>query len=295
MNKEHMELKDSDKSRESWLGYGAGFLTVFLALTILAGRVYAQSYWNVFGLSPEFIDTTFINYAIMSPNTAVASVLMAISTVVIIALLRRQPPDFVGDSNPKVAYFIGFLIFLAGLFAMVIIPRVNLSSWISGTAGLAFGLGFLSFIGGMLIWMQAGLKLEKKERPKWEIAFFRWLRSIPFVLVQIFIMIGFAATSIWAIVDTAQKFGVNEALTMYNTRPMLTLQLDSPKGFEDLAMSTDPGGATLLKVKIIAEAGGFLYVSPGVTQNPQQIHIRAVPVSRVQAIKYTVDVTPIGK
>lgn len=295
MNKEHMEPKDSGKLRELWLGYGAGFLTVFFALTILAGRVYAQSYWNVFGLSPEFIDTTFINYAIMSPNTAVASVLMAISTVVIIALLRRQPPDFVGDNNPKVVYFIGFLTFSAGLFAIAIIPLVNLSTWTSGTAGLAFGLGFLSFIGGALIWMQAGLKLEKKERTKWEIAFFRWLRSIPFVLAQIFIMISFTAASIWAIVETAQKFGVNEAWMMYDTRPIVTLQLDSPIGFEDLVLTSNPSGAASLKVKIITETGGFLYISPGFTQTPHQLHVRAVPLSRVQAIQYAVGITPIGK
>lgn len=289
-----MEQKGTRESRRLWLGYGAEFLTIFFALAVLAGRVYAQSYWNVFGLSLEVIDTSFINYAIMSPNTAIASVLIAKSTVIIIALLRQQLPDFVGDSNPRVVYFIGLLVFMAGLSAIAIIPRVNLSTWTSGTAGLTFGLGFLGFIGGTLIWMQAGLKLERKERPKWEIAFFQWLRSMPFVLVQIIIMVGFAAVSIVAIMDTAQKFGANEAKFMHDMRPIVTLQLDSPNGFEDLPLVTTPSGAVLLKARIITEAGEFLYVSARVTRTPPQLHVRAIPVSRVQAIQYAVDVTPLG-
>lgn len=287
-------MKDAGKSRTPWLGYGAELLTVFFAIAVLAGRVYAQSYWNVFGLSPELIDTTFINYAIMSPNTAVASVLMAMSTVVIIELLRRQLPDLVGD-NPKVTYYIGFFVWWAGLSVVAIIMRVNTSAWTSGTAGLAFGLGYLSFIGGCLIWMQAGLKLENKDRPKWEIAIIQWLKNIPFALVQIFIIIGFAATSIWAVADTAQKFGANEAKMMHDMRPVATLQLDSPKGFEDLPLFSSPSGAVLLKARIIAEAGDFFYISINVTPTPPQLHVRAVPVSRVQAIQYAVGVSPLGR
>ena len=45
----------------SWLGYGAEILTVFFALIVLTGRVYAQSYWNVFGLAAQQIDNNFLN------------------------------------------------------------------------------------------------------------------------------------------------------------------------------------------------------------------------------------------
>ena len=117
---------------------------------------------------------------------------------------------------------------------------------------------------------------------------------LPFVLIQIFFIVGFAATAIWAIADTAQKFGANEAKMMVVTRPDVTIQLDSPRGFEDLVFS-NPAGAALLKVRIITEAGGFLYVSPGGTITPLQIYVRAVPVSRIQAIQYAVDITPFGK
>jgi len=284
-------LKDIGKSRWLWLGYGAEFLTVFFAIAVLAGRVYAQSYWKVFGLSPELVDTTFINYAIMSPNTAVASILMAASTVVLIAFL--QLPDLV-DDNPKFAYYIGFPTMLIGLFFVGVILNIDTSSWTSGTAGLVFGLGYLGFIGGLLIWTQAGVKLESGERSKWEIAVFRWLSNIPRILALIFLIVLFTATSIWAIVDTAQKFGSNEAKFMYDARPIVILQLDSPKGFEDLALFSDPSGAALMKVRIITEAGGFLYISPGVERITGQLNIRAVPVSRVQAIQYGVDITPIG-
>lgn len=94
-----MDSNDTGKYRASWLAYGAEILTIFFALAILTGRVYSQSYWNVFGLSPELLDTELINYAIMSPNTALASVLMAIGTVILVTFFRRHHPDIIGKGN----------------------------------------------------------------------------------------------------------------------------------------------------------------------------------------------------
>ena len=295
VSNESVDSKDKGISRVSWLGYGAEILTIFFALAVLTGRVYAQSYWNVFGLSAELIDTDFINYAIMSPNTVLASVLMAIGTVALITFFRRQPHDFIGDSNPRVCFIIGWLTCLAGLGAMFVIMKVNFSTWSAGTAGIAFGLGYIIAIGGEIIGIQAGFKLEKKETKKWEIAVSRWLKNVPFVLVEIVLLIGLVSIALYAILDTAQNFGTNEAKMMYDTRPWVTLQLDSPKGFEDLALTQKTSGSVLLKVRIITEAGGFLYISPGLTQTPLQLHVRAVPVSRVQSIQYVVDVTPLGE
>jgi hypothetical protein len=240
-----MELKDTGKSRESWLGYAAEFLTIFFALALLAGRVYAQSYWNLFGLSPDLVDINPVNYAIISPNTAVASVIMAAGTVALIALFRRRPPDFVGDYPSTIAW-IGGLAFVGGLFAISIIPRVNLSDWIAGTAGLAFGVGFLCFSGGSIIMMEAFLKLEKKPSPRWVIAVNQWFRKhvaakffkprspsahtkkrkFPIAVIQVFVVVGIAAASLWAILDTAHKFGVDEAVMTYDARPWVTLLLD---------------------------------------------------------------------
>jgi len=313
-----MEPKDTGKSRESWLGYGAEFLTIFFALALLAGRVYAQSYWSIFGLSPDIVDTNLINYAIMSPNTAVASVIMAAGTVALIGLSRGRPPNFVGD-YPTAAYWIGGLAFAAGLFAIAIIPHVNLSNWVAGTAGLAFGIGFLGFSGGFLIMMEAMIKWEKqpesqkKPPPQWVIAVNQWFRKhvaakffkptspsshtkkrkLPIIVIQAFVVVGIAAFSLWGMLDTAHRFGVDEAATTYDARPVATLLVDSPNGLEDLAPTSNPSGSASVKVKIITEAGEFLYVSPGFTTTPLQLYVRAVPVSRVQAIQYAVGITPL--
>jgi len=67
----------------------------------LTGRVYAQSYWNVFGLAAQQIDNNFLNYAIMSPNVAVASVLMAVGTICIVSMFRNQLPDLIGNKDPQ--------------------------------------------------------------------------------------------------------------------------------------------------------------------------------------------------
>lgn len=298
MSRGPTEQTDAGKSRVSLLGYGAEFVTIFFALALLTGRVYAQSYWNVFGLSPELIDTVFVNYAIISPNTAMASVLMAAGTVAIIRVLIQRPIDFVGDQNPNAAVIIGALTWIAGLFAISIIPRVNLATWPAGTAGLAFGVGFLCFNGGLLIWMQASTKLEKKPQPQWVLAVEQWVRNhvaVKLAVVQLFVVVGLAAASLWAMLDTANKFGFNEAVMTYDTRPAVMLLLDSPKGFEDLITASNTSDSAWMKVKIITGAGGFLYVSPGIKPTPLQLYVRAVPVSRVQAIQYAVGITPPGK
>jgi hypothetical protein len=288
-----MNSNDKDKSRVSWLLYGGEILTIFFALAVLTGRIYTLSYWNVFGLPPELSDTAFIDYAIVSPNTTLASMFMAVGTVAMIACFRRQPYDFVGNSSPKAIGIIGWLAFCVGVFTIGIITKVDSSKWTIGTVGIAFGLGYFLAIGGEVAWAQAALK-QQKELSKLEKILFGWLKKVSIILVQIIIMIGLVSASLWAIVDTAQKFGANEAKMMISTGPDVTIQLDSPKGFEDLAFS-NTAGAVLLKVRIITEAGGFLYVSPGVTITPPQIYIRAIPVSRVQSIQYSVGATPLGE
>lgn len=296
VSKGHVELKDMSRSMVSWPVYGAEFLTIFFALALLSGRVYAESYWNVFGLSPELVGSTFINYAIVSPNTAVASVLMAAGTVGLIRVFtRRPPPDFIGDLHPKAAIITGALVFGVGVLAISIIPRVNLSTWIDGTAGLAFGTGFLCFTWGFIIWMQASMKQETKPQPRWVFAIDQWVRkhvAVKLAVIQVFVVVGLTTTSLWAMLDTADKFGFNEAVTTYDTIPVATLLLDSPIGFEDLVYSSNAIDSALMRVKIITEAGAFLYVSPGVARTPLQLYVRAVPVSRVQAIHYAVDIAP---
>jgi len=288
-----MAIKENGKI--NWFGYAAEFLTLLFAIAVLAGRIYAQSYWKVFGLSPDLVDVSLINYAIVSPNIAIASVMMAISSVAVIAIFRRQIPDFVGDGNPRVVYSIGWVVFWLGVFTIGIVLKINTSSWVPGTAGLVMGLGYLGFMGGSMIWMQAGARFENQQKWKWELEIIRFLKKIPFVIFQLLLIVGFAGTSIWAITDTAQKFGSNEAKEMYITSPVVSLQLDSIRGFEDTGLIPNSAGAILIDVKLLAKTDDFLYVSNGGSVHPLQIYVRAIPTSRVQAIRYSVPATPIGK
>jgi hypothetical protein len=277
-----------------WLGYGAEILTVFFALIVLAGRVYAQSYWKVFGLSAQTIDNNFVNYAIMSPNIAIASVLIAMSTIFMIFIMRKQPTDITGGNNPKVVARIGFVIFWIGLFIVGLIPLIDASRWILGTPGLVYGLAYLSFLGGFYTWMTAAVQLDDKTKSK-IVATLGWVKNIPFIYVQVFFIVLFAASSIGLLMDVAQKFGANEAKEAYITSPVENIDLSQSKGFEDIVMSLNPDGTSLIQVKILAQANGFFYVSPGGTVNPPQLDIRAIPASQIQSIQYNVGVTPIGK
>lgn len=281
----------------SWLSHGAEFLTIFFALALLAGWVYAKSYWNSFGLSPELVGTSVINYAIISPNTAIASALMAAGTVAMLALLRRQFPDLLYDHHLKAASWIGGFALLAGITVASVIPQVNTSSWPAGTAGLAFGIGYLFVIGGFLVIGEAGNKLDRMQS-KPPSRFIIWLKKylpVKFAVIEIIFMVCIAAASLWGILETAREFGVNEAAMFYDTRTIVTIRLDSQEGFEDLVYASSSNGSALVQAKIITETGGFLYVSPGVTKEPPQLYVRAIPVSRVQEMQYKVNITLPGK
>ena len=209
------ELTDINTNKEkiSWLGYEAEVLTVFFALIVLSGRVYAQSYWNVFGLSAQFVDNNFINYAIMSPNVAIASVLMALGTIFMVLIFRKQPIDFISGNNPKVASNVGFILFWVGLFFVGFITLIDASRWTLDTPSLVYGLAYLSFLGGFYTWMMAAIQIDDKTSLRIAKTF-RWLRNIPFIFIQVLFMILFAGSSLWGVMDMAQKFGANEAKEM---------------------------------------------------------------------------------
>ncbi len=296
MSMEGTSSKETHNFRASWLGYGAQILTLFFALAILTGRVYAQSYWNVFGLSPELINTTFIDYAVMSPNAALASILIAIGTIVVVAFMRQRTPDIIGSHSPKDISIIGTVAILIGVSAFLVL-KLDSSTWPSGAAGLLLGLGFLLYIGGLITFMQAlgvSIKKERKEPSKLVKFLFGWTKKLPFIIIHILFIALILSTGLWGILDTAQRFGANEAKFMYLNRPTTTIELDSSKGFEDIVLVADPGSAVISNFTIIAETNGFLYITR-LTVKPLQFNVRAVPVSRVQAIQYNVATTPIGE
>jgi len=278
----------------SWLGYGAQILTLFLALAIIAGRIYTQRYWSVFGLAPDFNSVPLINYAIASPDVAVASLFIAVGTTatIIVVFIKQRSFDTIGSLNPRIVYTAGCFMFFTGIFGVGLIARVDLSSWAAGTVGLVFGISYFVGLVGVLTWVQAALKLQKEPLKPSKV--FQWLKKIPPYSTRTFFVAGIFITSLWGIFETAWQFGSNEAKFMYNTKPMVSIQLESPTGFEDF-ISTAFESAIILRAKIIEQDSEFLYVSPGLTGTPQQLHILAIPVSRVEAIRYDIEASPIGK
>lgn len=296
MSTEGTSSKETSKFRGSWLGYGTQILTIFFALAVLTGRVYAQSYWNVFGLSPELLNTTFIDYAVMSPNATLASILIAIGTVAIVAFMRQRTPDIIGSHSPKAISIIGTVAMLIGISSFIILKLAS-SAWPPGTAGLFLGLGFLLYIGGLMAFTQAlgaSIRKEKKEPPKLVRFLFGWTNKLPFIVIQILLIALILSSGLWGILDTAQRFGANEAKFMYINRPTATIELDSSKGVEDIAFVVNPSSAVIPNFTIIAETSGFLYITR-LTAEPLQFNVRAIPISRVQAIQYNVATTPIGQ
>jgi hypothetical protein len=294
--REQKPMNDASISVKSWLGYGTEFITIFAALLVLAGRVYVQSYWNVFGLTPEITNNSLLDYAIVSPNVAILSVFITASTVLIISIFRNKIPDIIGDKNPKISFYIGIIIVWVGLSIISLITKLPLSKMTPGLAGLLFGLGYLGFIFGPWLWFQAGIKLENNAAPtwKWQIVFTNWVQNIPRIILLGAIIIVFSTTSLWALVDTAEKFGANEAKFAYDNRPIVGIQLDSPKGFEGLPSLITNNRTTILGAKIITENSDFLFVDAIYSANRTSLHVMAVPISRIQSIHYTMDVTPLG-
>ena len=267
--------QNTNRPLRTWLGYGAEFITILFALLVLSGRVYAQSYWNVFGLSPELVGSNFLNYAIVSPNVALASILMAAGTISFVAIyFRRNTIDIVGNSNLRITFIVGWVVFLLGVYGTVVL-RINSSSWTAGVAGIVFGMAYLFSIGGLMTWLQAMLKLENKEPSKLERSLLGWTKKVPFIIIQIFFIVGILTVSLWGILDTSQKFGANEAKFALVTKPEVILTLDSTKGFEDITTISKTGNVNITNASIVLQTQGFTYFCYGFTKDPLQLLVRA--------------------
>ena len=217
---------------------------------------------------------------------------MAVGTICIVSMFRNQLPDLIGNKDPQTSLKLGFVVLSIGLVIGALILGINTSAWTSGTPGMVFGLANLFCLAGVYVIMLARSKLNEKEvLPK----YLAWLKNTPAMFVQVFFILIFVGLSFWGITDMAHLFGTNEAKEAYITSPVADVELNSPKGFENIATSVNPDGNVVIKVKILVQANEFLYVSPGGNLNPPQLDIRAIPVSQVQAIDYSIGVTPIGK
>jgi len=85
--------------------------------------------------------------------------------------------------------------------------------------------------------MLARSKLNEKEvLPK----YLAWLKNTPAMFVQVFFILIFVGLSFWGITDMAHLFGTNEAKEAYITSPVADVELNSPKGFENIATSVNP-------------------------------------------------------
>jgi hypothetical protein len=294
MNTESKETKNLEKPTLPWLKYGTEILTIFSALAILTGRIYTVSYWNTFGISPDLSDIPFVNYAIVSPNTAVACMFLAVAAVMMLIFFKKQPYDLIGQNSPTFCYIIGWLAFWVGAFTAGIITQCDLSSWPNGTVGLVLGLAYFFAFGGQIVLTQAMLK-NQKDLSKTDKVFLGWLRKIPIILIQVIIVLSLVSAALWGIFATAEQFGTNEAKMTYNIRPIVTIQLDSPVGFVGFDVATNPDSTTLNGVRIIKEAGELIYIAGLTNTTPQKLYIRVVPTSRVKAIQYEMVAPPIGK
>lgn len=188
-------------------------------------------------------------------------------------------------------FFIGFII-------VITVPDINTSKWTPGTPGLLFGLGYLGFICGMVLINHAAIKIDKEyNRPqsKWEAAIIRGLRNVPKIIFLGMSIILFASSAVWSIASNAQAFGKNEAKLMLSARPEAVLSVDSQIGFEDIVSVNGLGDVTIEKIGIIIEANGILYFSNNFTIDSPQLNVRAIPLSRIKAIKYCVDVNQNGE
>lgn len=294
--KDDRDLNNKGLSAYSWLGYGAQIIALFLALEILAGRVYEYSYWAFFGLSTELIDTNFINYAVMSPNVAVASVIIAIVSILIITSLRRRIPDFIGENNPQNVFYFGIGLICLGFVVISIVLVCNTSVWASGIAGLLYGFGYFGIFAGLFVVLEVESRkddknLYKQQKPESIIS--RIQRIIPRALILVFCVVCMVFASFASILLAAHNFGTNEARFTHERRPISIVYLDSAYGFENMPIISTPNGELFMETKIIIETGGFLYVSTNIKADSEKLSILAIPLSRIRSINYEVEIPSI--
>jgi len=139
------------KSKWSWIGNGAEFLSIFIALALLTGRVSVQSYWNQYGLSLDIANTNIVNYAVASPNTTLASIIISLSIVAFIWFIQQKDLHLTNSPNISQTICLGFTLFFIGVSVVMIFTFYNFPTLVYGLAGIFLGSGFITFITGIIV------------------------------------------------------------------------------------------------------------------------------------------------
>jgi hypothetical protein len=280
-------MVNNNPNKPKWIliKYGAGFLTIFFALALLTGRISMQSYWNEYGLSLDIVNSSFMNFAIASPNTTIASILIAAITVMLWASMEKFV-IFFKDLNRIVLLLIGLSIFTVGLLTIGYNLFLDQTGWPNGLAGLVYGIGYFCFILGTILMTATSHRFVLKENSTTKNQFYMSLKfsTIMLVVASILVIYGTVGT----ILTRAEKFGIADAHNDYNKKPLVTLQIDSSNGFGDLAYTLNDDETIIKDVKMITEFGDFLYISSNTTF-PLVVYL--IPISRVQSIVYTSNIT----
>lgn len=284
---------DSNNTTSStWIGYLASSITVLFALIVLTGRIYAESYWHVFGLSPALAGMSVIDYAVMSPDTAIASALLALCAVLLFLSFRGEP-RFVTTDNWRIVLGIGIGISAVGIVGSLSITNVvHRPMLFPGFRGFLLGAGQILWVAGTDLYMSCVSVLPEKTLYVLDKLYSVSGRSLELVSLLHW---GLSAITVAFLLlltlSMASSFGHDDAVFMYKTAHPAMIQVDSTKGLGTVVTPENTDNTTFVEAKVITEAGGFLYVTTNLTMpsdRHQQLIIRAIPVSSIQSMSYGV-------
>ena len=249
---------------------------VFVALSILLGRIYSQRYLETLGIPSSEVRLNVTDYAVISPEVTVFGVGVA---TILAVLLLSDTASMLNAVSRWWLFSLALGLLIVGVFLAVY--TVGLSSLQPGLNSVTFlvqmllSLALMTFAGSVLGSLLASFVPEHTQKsPVW--------KAVTPLLVLIFIGYSVVASSRFA-----SDIGVAEALNTLALAPLAEIRLTPSSS--DHAMQFDSnecdGESLRCRFRVILIGDKFVYLRPLNPKSPQE-HLYAIPIGDVGSITY---------
>ena len=249
---------------------------VFVALSILLGRIYSQRYLETLGIPPSEVRLHVTDYAVISPEITVFGVGVA---TILAALLLTDTSSVLNSVSRWRVLWLGLSLCIGG--AILAAYTIGLPSLQPGFNAVAFltqmllSLALVTFGGAMLGSLLASFAPKHMQKSP------LWKAAMP-LLVLIFIGYSVGVSS-----QFASDIGMAEALNTFAAAPQAEIRLTPSSSDHALQFNSNECDDESLRCRfrVILIGDKFVYLRPLNPDSPRE-RLHAVPIGAVGSITY---------
>ena len=276
-----MEESAAPMSNTPWvpLGIIVQSFAVFVAISILLGRIYSESYFGVLGIPTSEIRLSVTDYAVVSPEVTV----VGIGLSAILAII------FMSNISSVLNAVSRWAIFWSG--SVILALGVGITIWIVNFLPQQHGLNSLQIV-ILALWpialmsfgaVMLGSILDSfvlgnpQNRSLWK-------------LMTPLMALLYISVFLWLSSQFAYDLGETKARVTWATAPLASIGLASPSAYGALEAGLDECSADLLgcRFRVILIGDKFVYLRPLNTESLEE-RLFAVPVGDIASITYVLE------